>query len=93
MLIAIAKSRPAHGSASKHQGDRMMKARSVTLAMASAFVLNAGLAIAEEPATTPPAKPETSTQAQKPATPKEETTSPKPAEKGTDKPNEEPNCE
>ena len=71
----------------------MKKARSVTLAMATAFVLNAGLAFAEEPATTPPAKPEPSTQAEKPANPKEETTSPKPAENGTDKPKEDPNCE
>jgi hypothetical protein len=93
MLVAMAKSRPAHGGARKHQGDRMKKARSVSLAMATAFVLNVGLTFAEEPATPSPAGPETSTQAEKPATPKEETTSPKPAENGTDKPKEDPNCE
>jgi hypothetical protein len=77
----------------KHRGDRMKKAHSVFLVIAAAYVLNTGLAIAEEPATTPPAKPETTNQAEKPATPKEETTSPKPAENGTDKPKDDPSCE
>ncbi|WP_310447559.1 hypothetical protein [Thiobacillus sp.] len=71
----------------------MKKARSVSLAMATAFALNTGLVFAEEPATPTSAGPETSTQAEKPAAPKEETTSPKPAENGTDKPKEDPNCE
>lgn len=48
----------------------MKKARSVSLAMATAFVLNIGLAFAEEPATPSPAKPETSTQAEKTAPPR-----------------------
>ena len=71
----------------------MKKARNVSLAMATAFVLNAGSGFAEEPATPSPATPETSTQADRPAAPKEEPTRPKPAENGTDKPKEDPNCE
>lgn len=69
----------------------LKKTHNATLAMATAFVLNAGLAFAEEPAT--PVKPEASTQSEKPATSKEETTSPKPAEKGTETTNQDPNCE
>jgi hypothetical protein len=73
------------------QETELKKTHNATLAMATAFVLNAGLAFAEEPAT--PIKPEASPQSEKPTTPKEETTQPKPAENGADKPNQDPNCE